>query len=128
VPRARLLLSKARSGSGAQYPRVWMKSAIVERELGNTKEVGSVYGVPCRHYSVSLCGCMCVCECVYVWMKSVIVERELGNTKEVGSVYGVPCRHYSVCVCVDTCVCVCSCVTNFINANPPVVYTLTNNS
>jgi len=38
VPRARLLLSKARSGSGAQYPRVWMKSAIVERELGNTQE------------------------------------------------------------------------------------------
>ncbi|KAF5841064.1 PRP1 splicing factor, N-terminal-domain-containing protein [Dunaliella salina] len=32
VPRARLLLSKARSGSGAQYPRVWMKSAI-ERAL-----------------------------------------------------------------------------------------------
>ncbi|GAX76424.1 hypothetical protein CEUSTIGMA_g3869.t1 [Chlamydomonas eustigma] len=37
--RAALILSKARSGSGAQYPRVWMKSAIVERELGNkTKE------------------------------------------------------------------------------------------
>lgn len=31
--RAALILSKARQGSGAQYPRVWMKSAIVEREL-----------------------------------------------------------------------------------------------
>jgi hypothetical protein len=39
VPRARLLLAKARSGSGAQYPRVWMKSAIVERQLGNDAEV-----------------------------------------------------------------------------------------
>lgn len=39
VPRARMLLAKARSGSGAQYPRVWMKSAIVERELGKVSEV-----------------------------------------------------------------------------------------
>lgn len=36
-----MILSKARAGSGAQYPRVWMKSAIVERELGNTQEVGT---------------------------------------------------------------------------------------
>ncbi|KAL6561498.1 Protein STABILIZED1 [Orobanche minor] len=36
VERARLLLAKARESGGTE--RVWMKSAIVERELGNTAE------------------------------------------------------------------------------------------
>jgi pre-mRNA-processing factor 6 len=40
VLRAAILLEKARSGNGAQYARVWMKSAIVERELGNHDKVG----------------------------------------------------------------------------------------
>jgi len=34
--RARMLLAKARERGGTE--RVWMKSAIVERELGNTEE------------------------------------------------------------------------------------------
>jgi len=42
VPRAKQLLARARAGSGAQYPRVWMKSAIVERELGNASEERSL--------------------------------------------------------------------------------------
>ena len=33
--RAALILNKARQGTGSEFPRVWMKSAIVERELGN---------------------------------------------------------------------------------------------
>jgi len=40
--RAALLLAKARSSSGAQYPRVWMKSAIVERELGHEEQERSL--------------------------------------------------------------------------------------
>lgn len=34
--RARLLLQRARETSSASTPRVWMKSALVERELGDT--------------------------------------------------------------------------------------------
>ncbi|GFH06286.1 TPR_REGION domain-containing protein [Haematococcus lacustris] len=38
VPRAKLLLSRARMGNAGSYARVWMKSAIVERQLGNDTE------------------------------------------------------------------------------------------
>jgi pre-mRNA-processing factor 6 len=37
--RARALLAKARSAEQGASQRVWMKSAIVERELGNAEEV-----------------------------------------------------------------------------------------
>ncbi len=42
--RARALLARARDTPTASTRRVWMKSAIVERELGNPAEVG----VPCN--------------------------------------------------------------------------------
>lgn len=37
--RARALLAKARNSDSSSTQRVWMKSAIVERELGNAEEV-----------------------------------------------------------------------------------------
>lgn len=37
--RARALLAKARGSEHSATRRVWMKSAVVERELGNTAEV-----------------------------------------------------------------------------------------
>lgn len=39
--RARALLARARDTPTASTRRVWMKSAIVERELGNAAEVGT---------------------------------------------------------------------------------------
>ena len=55
APRAALILSKARSGSGAQYPRVWMKSAIVERELGSDDKVRGQLGAICGGGEVAMC-------------------------------------------------------------------------
>lgn len=40
--RARALLARARDTPTASTRRVWMKSAIVERELGNAAEVGAL--------------------------------------------------------------------------------------
>ena len=37
--RARLILGKARESGASATQRVWMKSAIVERELGNNEQV-----------------------------------------------------------------------------------------
>jgi pre-mRNA-processing factor 6 len=43
--RARAILAKARQSEATSTRRVWMKSAIVERELGNVQAVGCL---PCR--------------------------------------------------------------------------------
>jgi pre-mRNA-processing factor 6 len=51
--RARALLAKARNSENSSTQRVWMKSAIVERELGNAEEVAPF---PNLHSMHPMCG------------------------------------------------------------------------
>ena len=48
--RARALLARARATPTASTRRVWMKSAIVERELGNAAEVRAFSSAPLPNY------------------------------------------------------------------------------
>lgn len=45
--RARLLLAKARQSDATSTQRVWMKSAIVERQLGNAQQVALPLRLAC---------------------------------------------------------------------------------
>jgi len=103
VPRAKLLLHKAREGSGGQYPRVWMKSAMVERELGHTAEerallVEAIQRFPTfeKHYlmlgqleeqlgkveaarSVYRNGLLRCLHSIPVWLSAARLEEQTGN-------------------------------------------------
>lgn len=101
--RAAMILSKARQGTGSEFPRVWMKSAIVERELGNAdkerellaegikrfpafakfhlmmgqleERLGNIEGARAA-YKAGLVKCM---GSVPLWLSAVRLEEEQGN-------------------------------------------------
>jgi Tetratricopeptide repeat len=54
--RARLLLAKARQSPATSTQRVWMKSAIVERELGHVNEVRRPPGLLACCFAYEPCG------------------------------------------------------------------------
>ena len=83
IERARAVLHRARVR--APSPRVYMKSALLERECGDrTAEQVCAYAVVVMCVCTCVCGCDCMCVCVFA------------------RVCGCVC----VCVCVSEFLCV----------------------
>ncbi|CAI9110615.1 OLC1v1010671C1 [Oldenlandia corymbosa var. corymbosa] len=73
--RARLLLAKARERGGTE--RVWMKSAIVERELGNTAEERRLLDEGLKLFP----------KFFKLWLMLGQLEERLGNLKQAKKTY-----------------------------------------
>nr|KYP53403.1 Pre-mRNA-processing factor 6 [Cajanus cajan] len=79
--RARMLLAKARERGGTE--RVWMKSAIVERELGNIEEERKLLDEAKKVYESGLKNCP---NCVPLWLSLANLEEEMNGLSKARAV------------------------------------------
>lgn len=84
--RARMLLAKARERGGTE--RVWMKSAIVERELGNTAEERSLLDEGLKKYPAFF----------KLWLMRGQLEDRLGNLEAAREVYEQGLKNCPGCI------------------------------
>ncbi|CAL5342579.1 unnamed protein product [Camellia sinensis] len=84
--RARMLLAKARERGGTE--RVWMKSAIVERELGNTNEERRLLDE----------GLKLFLSFFKLWLMLGQLEERLGNLERAKEAYESGLKHCSSCI------------------------------
>lgn len=84
--RARMLLAKARERGGTE--RVWMKSAIVERELGNTNEERKLLDEGLKQFSSFF----------KLWLMLGQLEERLGNLQQAKVVYESGLQHCPNCI------------------------------
>ncbi|KAH7861766.1 hypothetical protein Vadar_030596 [Vaccinium darrowii] len=84
--RARMLLAKARERGGTE--RVWMKSAIVERELGNTDEERRLLDEGLKRFPSFF----------KLWLMLGQLEERLGHLERAKEVYESGLKHCSSCV------------------------------
>ncbi|KAK4484434.1 hypothetical protein RD792_007015 [Penstemon davidsonii] len=83
--RARMLLAKARERGGTE--RVWMKSAIVERELGNTTEERRLLDEGLKLFPSFF----------KLWLMLGQLEERLGNLVKAKEKYELGLKHCSSC-------------------------------
>lgn len=84
--RARMLLAKARERGGTE--RVWMKSAIVERELGKTDEERMLLNEGLKLFPSFF----------KLWLMLGQLEERLGMLKEAKEVYESGLKHCPKCI------------------------------
>uniref|UniRef100_A0A0C9S9J4 TSA: Wollemia nobilis Ref_Wollemi_Transcript_239_3443 transcribed RNA sequence n=1 Tax=Wollemia nobilis TaxID=56998 RepID=A0A0C9S9J4_9CONI len=84
--RARMLLAKARERGGTE--RVWMKSAIVERELGKTAEERSLLDEGLKRYPSFF----------KLWLMRGQLEDRLGNLEAAREIYDQGIKNCPGCV------------------------------
>ncbi|GFS41109.1 pre-mRNA splicing factor-like protein [Actinidia rufa] len=84
--RARMLLAKARERGGTE--RVWMKSAIVERELGNTDEERRLLDEGLKRFPSFF----------KLWLMLGQLEERLGYVEKAKEVYESGLKHCPNCV------------------------------
>ncbi|GMJ13055.1 STARIK 1, EMBRYO DEFECTIVE 2770, STABILIZED 1 [Hibiscus trionum] len=84
--RARILLAKARERGGTE--RVWMKSAIVERELGNTEEERRLLDEGLKQFPSFF----------KLWLMLGQLEERLGNLEKAKGVYESGLKHCASCI------------------------------
>ncbi|XP_056171510.1 protein STABILIZED1 [Syzygium oleosum] len=84
--RARMLLAKARERGGTE--RVWMKSAIVEREMGNTEEERRLLDEGLKRFPSFF----------KLWLMLGQFEERLGHLEQAKEVYESGLKHCSSCI------------------------------
>jgi pre-mRNA-processing factor 6 len=84
--RARMLLAKARERGGTE--RVWMKSAIVERELGNTEEERRLLDEGLKRFPSFF----------KLWLMLGQLEERLGHLEKAKEAYELGLKHCSSCI------------------------------
>ncbi|KAL7000360.1 Protein STABILIZED1 [Sarracenia purpurea var. burkii] len=84
--RARMLLAKARERGGTE--RVWMKSAIVERELGNTDEERGLLDEGLKRFPLFF----------KLWLMLGQLEERLGHLEQAKEVYESGLKHCPSCI------------------------------
>lgn len=84
--RARMLLAKARERGGTE--RVWMKSAIVERELGNTEEERRLLDEGLKSFPSFF----------KLWLMLGQLEERLGNLEQAKETYESGLKHCPNCI------------------------------
>ncbi|XP_073136462.1 protein STABILIZED1 [Henckelia pumila] len=84
--RARMLLAKARERGGTE--RVWMKSAIVERELGNTSEERRLLDEGLKIFPSFF----------KLWLMLGQLEERLGNLEQAKETYELGLKHCPNCI------------------------------
>lgn len=84
--RARMLLAKARERGGTE--RVWMKSAIVERELGNTDEERRLLDEGLKRFPSFF----------KLWLMLGQLEERLGHLEKAKEAYDLGLKHCSSCI------------------------------
>ncbi|KAK6120652.1 hypothetical protein DH2020_045602 [Rehmannia glutinosa] len=84
--RARMLLAKARERGGTE--RVWMKSAIVERELGNTAEERRLLDEGLKLFPSFF----------KLWLMLGQLEERLGNLEQAKETYELGLKHCPNCI------------------------------
>lgn len=84
--RARMLLAKARERGGTE--RVWMKSAIVERELGNTADERRLLDEGLKLFPSFF----------KLWLMLGQLEERLGNLEKAKEAYELGLKHCSKCI------------------------------
>ncbi|RVX20082.1 Protein STABILIZED 1 [Vitis vinifera] len=84
--RARMLLAKARERGGTE--RVWMKSAIVERELGNTGEERRLLGEGLKLFPSFF----------KLWLMLGQLEERFGNFEKAKEAYDSGLKHCPSCI------------------------------
>ncbi|OMP07873.1 RNA-processing protein, HAT helix [Corchorus olitorius] len=84
--RARMLLAKARERGGME--RVWMKSAIVERELGNTEEERRLLDEGLKRFPSFF----------KLWLMLGQLEERLGNLEKAKEVHESALKHCASCI------------------------------
>eukprot|EP00252_Welwitschia_mirabilis_P025694 TRINITY_DN8153_c0_g1_i1.p1 TRINITY_DN8153_c0_g1~~TRINITY_DN8153_c0_g1_i1.p1 ORF type:complete len:1021 (-),score=226.59 TRINITY_DN8153_c0_g1_i1:62-3124(-) len=84
--RARILLAKARERGGTE--RVWMKSAIVERELGNTAEEKSLLDEGLKRFPYFF----------KLWLMRGQLEDRLGNLDAAREIYDRGLKNCPNCI------------------------------
>ncbi|KAL3526997.1 hypothetical protein ACH5RR_011653 [Cinchona calisaya] len=84
--RARMLLAKARERGGTE--RVWMKSAIVERELGNTEEERRLLGEGLKLFPSFF----------KLWLMLGQLEERLGKLEQAKETYESGLKHCPGCI------------------------------
>ncbi|KAG6650223.1 hypothetical protein CIPAW_06G027000 [Carya illinoinensis] len=84
--RARMLLAKARERGGTE--RVWMKSAIVERELGNTDEERRLLDEGLKRFPSFF----------KLWLMLGQLEERLGHLEKAKEAYELGLKHCSSCI------------------------------
>ncbi|GKU90928.1 hypothetical protein SLEP1_g4869 [Rubroshorea leprosula] len=84
--RARMLLAKARERGGTE--RVWMKSAIVERELGNTEEERRLLDEGLKQFPAFF----------KLWLMLGQLEERLGKLEKAKEVYESGLKHCPSCI------------------------------
>ncbi|KAL3821500.1 hypothetical protein ACJIZ3_007405 [Penstemon smallii] len=83
--RARMLLAKARERGGTE--RIWMKSAIVERELGNTSEERKLLDEGLKLFPSFF----------KLWLMLGQLEERLGNLVKAKEIFKLGLKHCSSC-------------------------------
>ncbi|KAH9727047.1 TPR REGION domain-containing protein [Citrus sinensis] len=86
LERARMLLAKARDMGGTE--RVWMKSAIVERELGNNAEERGFIEEGLKRFPSFF----------NLWLMLGQLEERLGHLKEAKEAYQSGCNQCPNCI------------------------------
>ncbi|CAN0914991.1 Protein STABILIZED1 [Linum grandiflorum] len=84
--RARILLAKARESGGTE--RVWMKSAIVERELGNVDEERRMLDEGLKRFPSFF----------KLWLMLGQLEERLGQVEKARQVYDSGLKHCPNCI------------------------------
>ncbi|KAJ4825870.1 Protein STABILIZED1 [Turnera subulata] len=84
--RARMLLAKARERGGTE--RVWMKSAIVERELKNVEEERRLLDEGLKRFPSFF----------KLWLMLGQLEERLGNLDKAREVYELGLKHCPTCI------------------------------
>lgn len=84
--RARMLLAKARERGGTE--RVWMKSAIVERELGNTEEERRLLDEGLKRFPSFF----------KLWLMLGQLEARLGQLEKAKEAYESGLKHCPSCI------------------------------
>ncbi|KAJ4905681.1 Protein STABILIZED1 [Raphanus sativus] len=86
LERARMLLAKARERGGSE--RVWMKSAIVERELGNVEEERRLLDEGLKQFPTFF----------KLWLMLVQLEERFNNLDRARKVYEYGLKHCPNCI------------------------------
>ncbi|KAL3632313.1 Protein STABILIZED1 [Castilleja foliolosa] len=84
--RARRILEKARERGGTE--KVWMKSAIVERELGNTVEERSLLDEGLKRFP----------SFYKLWLMLGQLEERIGNLEQAKGTYELGLKHCPNCI------------------------------
>ncbi|KAL8142470.1 hypothetical protein V2J09_015502 [Rumex salicifolius] len=86
LERAKILLAKARERGGTE--RVWMKSAIVEREMGNNDEERRLLDEGLKRFPLFY----------KLWLMLGQLEERLGQMNRAREVYESALKHCSKCI------------------------------